>query len=405
MVTATIDPGRLLGNLDTLAGYTSTPGSGVTRLAWSEPWRAAVACLERWGAAAGAAVVMDAVGNVIAELPGADMAAPALVTGSHLDTVPSGGRLDGSYGVVAAWEVLAALQDAGMQLRHPVRAAAFVNEEGIVLPPFTGSRAVAGLIDDEELAALAPVLEQAGLPSMPASIQGWDRVAATVELHIEQGPVLDAESIPIGVVTAVTGQQRGTVVITGRTNHAGTTPMAMRRDALVPAAELVMEVEKLAGPGGCEVATVGRLVLDPGAPNVVPGRVEMSFDLRSVDDRLVLGALAKLRLAAADIARARGVEIAVVAQPATPAVVMDSFVRNTIEAAASAHGLSTRPIPSGAGHDCAIMSALGPVGMIFVPSMEGVSHHESEATPDDALVKGAALLLDTLVALDAADHG
>lgn len=399
-MTAQVVGRRLLDRLDRLAQCTDGPGPGVTRLPWSEPWREAVALLVTWGASAGAAVTVDPVGNVVAELPGTDPSALPLVTGSHLDTVPGGGRLDGSYGVVAAWEVLAALEDAGTRLRHPLRAVGFANEEGVVRPPFTGSRAAAGLVGPEEMASLSPLLEQSGLPPHAGAVEGWGPAAAIVELHIEQGPVLDAGSVPIGVVTAVTAQQRGTVVVTGRANHAGTTPMGMRRDALAAAADLVGRVERLAGPGGCDVATVGRLDVHPGTPNVVPGRVEMTFDLRSADDARVGAALERLRADAADVGRPRGVHVEVFAQPVTPAVAMDPRVRHAVGKAAAALGLASRPIPSGAGHDCAILSVLGPAGMIFVPSVGGVSHHESESTPDEALVQGAAVLLQALTRLD-----
>lgn len=400
MVTADVDGPRLLGRIEELAKCTATPGRGVTRPAWSPAWRHAADLLVHWAETAGASCFVDGVGNVIAERPGLDSAAPALVTGSHLDTVPEGGRLDGAYGVVAAWELLAVLHDSAVHLRHPLRAVAFVNEEGVDVAPYTGSRAAAGRIGADELAGLAPILADAGLAPTPAADLAWPAVTAFVELHIEQGPVLDSEAVPIGEVSAITGQQRGNIVVTGRTNHAGTTPMDMRRDALTAAAELVLRVEALAGPDGCDVATVGRLDVHPGAGNVVPGRAAMSFDLRSVDDQRMAVAVERLRQAAAEVARARRVEVEVVPQPPVPAVAMDRRVRDAVAQAAVAAGLGCRALPSGAGHDCAILAGLGPTGMIFVPSVGGVSHHFSESTPDDALVRGAQVLLRTIQALD-----
>jgi hydantoinase/carbamoylase family amidase len=408
VVTAEVDGDRLLSRLGALAGISASPPPAVTRLAWSVEWRAAADLLLEWAAQAGADAWVDPVGNVIAERPGAEASRPPLVTGSHLDTVPGGGRLDGSYGVVSAWEMLSALHEAGVGLRHPVRAVAFVNEEGVVALPYTGSRAAAGLIEEAELSGTGPdgrtlesVLEGAGC--RPGSLREatWEHgTAAVVELHVEQGPVLDTARVPVGVVTAITGQQRGTIEVTGRANHAGTTPMAMRHDALVAAAELVLTVHGLAGPNGCDVATVGRLQVEPGAANVIPGRVAMSFDARSPVEGRMEAAVDELRRRAKEICAARGVEVDVEAWAPIRPVPTDAALQGAIEAAAHGLGLATLRMPSGAGHDCAILAALAPVGMIFVPSAGGVSHHGSEATPDGALVDGARVLLRTLIDLD-----
>lgn len=391
---------RLLGRIEQLASASSTPGPGVTRLAWSEEWRQAARMLTEWAEAAGARVAVDAVGNVVAERAGDVPSAPPLVTGSHLDTVPGSGRLDGAYGVAAAWEVLAALHDAGVRLRHPVRAVAFVNEEGVVAPPYTGSRAAAGRLVGPEVDELRPILVRAGCDPAGLDAAAWKHVAATVELHVEQGPVLDHERVPIGVVTAVTGQQRGSIVVTGAANHAGTTPMLLRRDALVAAADLIHAICRLAGEGRCDVATVGRLEVEPGVANVVPGRVEMTFDLRSGDNSRLEAALAGLEQACAEVREARRVEVDVVAQARTDAIPMDPVLQDLIEESASALGLPSRRLQSGAGHDCAILAGLGPVALIFVPSIGGVSHHSSESTPDASLVDGARVLLRTVVEAD-----
>jgi hydantoinase/carbamoylase family amidase len=408
VVIAAVDGDRLLSRLGALARISASPPPAVTRLAWSVEWRAAADLLLEWAAQAGADAWVDAVGNVIAERPGTEASRPPLVTGSHLDTVPGGGALDGSYGVVSAWEMLSALHQAGVGLRHPVRAVAFVNEEGVVALPYTGSRAAAGLIEEAELSATGPdgrtlesVLEEAGCRPGSLSRATWEHgAAAVVELHVEQGPVLDTAGVAVGVVTAITGQQRGTIEVTGRANHAGTTPMAMRHDALVAASELVLAVHGLAGPDGCDVATVGRLQVEPGAGNVIPGRVAMSFDARSPVEGRMEAAVDELHRRAKEIGATRRVEVDVDAWAPIRPVPADAALQDAIESAAHGLGLATLRMPSGAGHDCAILAALAPVGMIFVPSTGGISHHGSEATPDAALVDGARVLLRTLTDLD-----
>ena len=378
-MSAEVDAGRLLARLGAVARISASPPPAVTRLAWSAEWRKAADRLLEWSAEAGADAWVDPVGNVIAERPGAEASLPPLVTGSHLDTVPEGGALDGAYGVVAAWEVLAALHDSGARLRHPVRAVAFVNEEGVVAPPYTGSRAVAGLVDPAELGitgsdgrTLEAIMQNAGCRPDALAQAGWPAGAATfVELHIEQGPVLDVSGVPVGVVTAITGQQRGTIEVKGRANHAGTTPMTMRRDALAAAAELVLAVESLAGPGRCDVATIGRLQVEPGAANVIPSRVVMSLDVRSPrHDRLEV-ALEELERRAKEIGNVRGVEVELDLLAPTRPVPADPAVEDIIEAAARALGLESLRLPSGAGHDCAILAGRASVGMIFVPSTGG----------------------------------
>jgi beta-ureidopropionase / N-carbamoyl-L-amino-acid hydrolase len=410
VVSPAVHAGRLLARLAALARISASPPPAVTRLAWSAEWREAADRLLEWSAEAGADAWVDPVGNVIAQRAGAEGSHAPLVTGSHLDTVPEGGALDGAYGVVAAWEMLSALQDSGVRLLHPVRAVAFVNEEGVVAPPYTGSRAVAGLIEAAELAGTGPdgrtlqaVLQNAGCRPELLHQAAWPAgAAAFVELHVEQGPVLDASGVPVGVVTAITGQQRGTIEVKGWANHAGTTPMTMRRDALVAAAELVLAVESLAGPGRCDVATVGRLQVEPGAANVIPSRVVMSLDVRSPHPDRVEVALEELGHRTKAICDARGVEVELDLFAPTPPVAVNPVVEDVIETAARALGLESVRLSSGAGHDCAILAGQAPVGMIFVPSTGGVSHHGAEATADAALVDGARMLLRCLIDLDAA---
>jgi allantoate deiminase len=403
MVTQGVNGRRLLDRLGELAAIGARPGGGITRLAWSPEDRQAVDLVAGWAREAGATVWIDSVGNVIAERPGADQS-PPLVTGSHLDTVVDGGPLDGAYGVVAGIEVLTHLEESGTVLRHPLRVVAFVNEEGVVAPPFTGSRAVVGRVDPAELAwpgpdatPLSARMEAAGCDPSGLARASWPTaVSATIELHIEQGPVLETAGKAIGVVTAVTSQYRGSIAVTGETNHAGTTPMALRRDALVAAARLVLAVQDVAVDGPAEVATVGRLQVRPSVANVIPGRVHMSFDLRATDEERCRAAVVRLRRRAEAIAVETGTTVTVDALPPTPGVAADDQLRRIITEAAHAAGLSTLDTASGAGHDCANLAPLGPVAMLFVPSMGGVSHSAVETTPPADLVDGAGVLLEAL---------
>ncbi len=403
-----VDQSRLLSRLQRLAEIGRQPGGGITRLAWSVEDRAAVALVSEWAEAAGAVVRIDGVGNLLADYPGTDAELAPLVTGSHLDTVIDAGRLDGAYGVVGGIEVLACLHDAGLKTRHPLRVCAFVNEEGVVAPPFTGSRAVAGKLRPDEFAqigadgsTLAARLEAVGCDAAHASAAAWTQpFTAMLELHIEQGPVLERNSTPIGVVTAITSQHWGTISVVGEANHAGTTPMAVRRDALAAGARVVLAVQELATKGPADVATVGRIAVSPGATNVVAGSCELSFDVRAVDDAKAAAAMDQFDKRLADIARETGCVLRVNPLPVKPAAATDETLRAAIADVARARGLGTTTLASGAGHDCANLVGLGPVGMIFVPSTRGISHNPAESTPDEALVDGVAVLLDTLLRID-----
>lgn len=386
----------------------ASDGGGVTRLAWSPAMTEAAGLMREWAEQAGAHVRIDGAGNVIAEVPGAGAGLPPLVTGSHLDTVINGGALDGSYGVVAGVEVMSSLKEAGRRLDHPLRVVAFANEEGVVAPAFTGSRAIAGRVDGSELGfpgpdgiTLADRLRQAGAdPSGPTGVRWKSPVAATVELHVEQGPVLHRSGPVIGVVTAITGQQRGIITITGSANHAGTTPMGMRSDALVAAAESILALRDLALDGPAEVATAGRIEAFPNVGNVIAGRCRLSADIRAGDLRRIEAAVMALTGRLASIGEETGTTIALEVEPPTPPASTDPRLREIIRRSAAGRGLESMEMVSGAGHDCANLGDLGPIAMIFVPSVDGVSHHPSERTEPADLVAGASVLLDTLVAAD-----
>ena len=399
---AVIDGPRLLSRLDELArSARSAEGGGVTRLAWSPADLTGRALVQGWLAEAGVGAATDAAGNIIAEWAGRLPGLAPLATGSHLDTVGDGGALDGAYGALAGFEVLVALATAGERLRHPVRAVAWSNEEGVVAPPFTGSRVAAGEPVDPAAPGpdgltLADRLRATGGDPDGLAAAAWSPVAGYIELHIEQGPVLDATACPIGVVTGIIGLRRGTITVTGTANHAGTTPMGQRRDALVAAAPIVALVEALATDGPADVATVGALSVHPGNANVVPGRVTLTYDIRSLDDESSDAALALLRAGVEGVGKATGLAVALSPTASTAAVRTDPRLQDAIRDGAAGLGLPTTELASGAGHDAQYVAALGPIGMIFVPSLGGLSHNPGEATAPADLVGGAATLLAAL---------
>jgi hydantoinase/carbamoylase family amidase len=408
-VTGRVEGARLLARLDQLAEAGRDPlGGGITRLAWSTEMGQAVSLVSGWAGEAGAEARLDGAGNLIVTLAGSEAGLAPLVTGSHLDTVIGAGHLDGAYGVVAGIEVLASLADTGRRLRHPLRVVAYANEEGVTAPPFTGSRAIAGAFDPAELAwvgsdglTLYERLERAGCDPAGPSGSRWDeRVAAVVELHVEQGPVLDAAGVAVGVVTAITGQRRGTIEVTGAANHAGTTPMGQRRDALAAAARVILAIEDIALSDSAEVATAGRIEVSPNVANVIAGRATVTFDIRSVDEGRADKAMVILARRADEVAAETGTTITVHSLPPTEAVTTDVSLRAVIAGVARRLGLDMLMMASGAGHDTAIMARLGPAAMIFVPSRNGVSHHPSEWTDPDQLVAGADVLYGSLAAFD-----
>jgi N-carbamoyl-L-amino-acid hydrolase len=407
-----IDGSRLLARLDTLAAISSsTATEGVTRLAFSAAERQAKQLLIGWYELAGIAATIDAAGNVIAELPGDGTQDRFLATGSHLDTVVDAGALDGAYGAVAAVEAATVLAQSGTPLRHDIRFVGFSNEEGARgAPGFSGSLAVTGRLTDallqspdDEGISLAQRLEQGGgePPRIATASWGSHSLAAFVELHVEQGPVLDASGERLGMVTSFPGRVIVDVELRGAANHAGTTPMQLRADALAAAAEVVLAVEHIAAAEEIHVATTGVLTVEPGVRNVIPGLARLGIDLRDGDDRRLTAATERLTSAITAIAHRRGVDPLITTKQAISAAACDSAVQQAIARAARALGQTTRAMPSGAGHDAQIVASLGPVGMIFVPSIDGRSHCPQESTSPDDLVLGAQLLLASLIELDA----
>ncbi len=287
-----------------------------------------------------------------------------IVMGSHLDSVVDAGPLDGAYGTVAAFAIVAALAEAGERLRHPVRAVAWANEEGVVAPPFTGSRAAAGLPID--MGALGPDgrrlsdrLAEEGSGLLPVASAVWGPVAGYLELHIEQGPVLERSGARIGLVSGITGARRGWARFEGHANHAGTTPMDVRADALVAAAHAVLAVQRLATSGPVAVATVGAIEARPGNANVIAGRCAVSVDIRSLDASALADAWARLSQEVSDIGAQTATKATLSDVSYSAPVPTDARLRRAVADAAGQLGLATIELASGAGHDAQCIATLG----------------------------------------------
>ncbi|GAE53149.1 allantoate amidohydrolase [Xanthomonas arboricola] len=375
--------------------YSDTPG-GLFR-AWLSPaHRAAVAQVGEWMRQAGMQVRLDAAANLIGRYEGARADAPALLIGSHLDSVRDAGRYDGPLGILLGIECVATLHAQGRRLPFAIEVIAFGDEEGSRFPAsMFCSRAVAGTLDPATLA----VTDAAGT-DVASALADWDldiahlqhaarapgSVLAYLETHIEQGPVLEAEGLPVGIVTAIAAQRRFALRFDGRAGHAGTTTMALRRDALSAAAEALLAIEGIARAGSDDlVATVGKLQVAPGATNVVPGRVDCTLDVRAGDDATRDAAVLEIERALARIGKTRNIAIAIdplqtlAASPCAPALM------TRLQHAVAAQGIVPRQLVSGAGHDAMVMAALCPTAMLFVRCAGGISHHPDEhVAPADA---------------------
>ncbi|MDI3339971.1 MAG: Zn-dependent hydrolase [Sphaerobacter sp.] len=399
-----IDAAQLLSDLDALARIGATPEGGVSRIAFSPADLEARRWVEEAMRVAGMAVRRDPAGNSIGTYPGREPGLAPIALGSHTDTVPNGGRYDGALGVLAALACVRALHAAGQRLRHPVEVINFVAEEATMGGGTFGSRAMAGLFDpaalDHEAVDGRPVAEHLRRAAIDtAQVRTAARpagsLAAYVELHIEQGGVLASAGIVIGAVEGIVGIRRYAVTFHGEANHAGTTPMDDRSDALVMAAPFILAVREIAVAHGI-VGTVGTLRVSPGASNVIPGRVELTAEIRGLDEATLDAAEAALR------ARAEAAGAAFARMSAKEPVRSDPLIVASVEQTCQQLGLSCRRMPSGAGHDAMCMAALTRQGMIFVPSQRGISHAPDEYTAPEDCVNGARVLLGTLLALDAA---
>lgn len=403
-----VDTARLLRRIEELGNIgRDTVSGGVSRVGFGTADREARAYLIEEARAAGLAAAVDAAGNIIirASAGGAADGRPVLLMGSHLDTVVNGGRLDGAYGTLTALEVVEVWEESGIDGRYEPVAIAFSNEEGALFPqPFFGSMAVAGRLGDlppeprdhQERPLRGPLAEVGGdLDALAGAAWPEGSLAAYLELHIEQGPVLERHGSRIGVVDGITGRSVSTVEIQGSAGHAGTTPMENRQDALAAAARVILAVEGIARRGLCRVATVGRVDVYPNSPNTIAETARLTVDLRDTDARRMDDSEAALHDALRAAAAETGTGVSVVARTRSEPVATSAQLRAAIEKSARELGLPHETLPSGAGHDAQIIAAVAPVGMIFVPSIGGVSHVPEEDTAPADLVAGAQVLLHT----------
>jgi len=349
-------------------------------------------------------VRLDMVGNIIGIRPGlSDL--PPVMLGSHIDTVIGAGRFDGCYGVLAALECVRVLNEKKRKTLRPIAVAAFTNEEGVRYQPgMLGSAVYSGSLSAEKAMGIVGIdgsvfgeeLERIGYSGRKEP--GWIKPSVYLELHIEQGPVLDLEEFALGVVEGVVGISWWELTIDGSANHAGTTPIQMRRDAGLAAAKLVMKVREIAlSVGGNQRATCGTLKLSPGAINVIPGKAVLSVDLRNNDEEGLLKAEMQLINASKEIERDDGVTIQVRQLEKVSAVQFDESVVSTLEKVSKSMGIRFKRMISGAGHDAQLMAHFCPAAMIFVPSKGGISHSQEEFTSPEALAIGANALLNALL--------
>jgi N-carbamoyl-L-amino-acid hydrolase len=401
-----VDPDRLIGLLNGLAHFGGTPDGGTHRVAFGDADLEARAWVVGRMEEAGLEVTVDAAGNLLGRREGRDPGLPPLMLGSHIDSVPHGGRYDGPVGSMAALEIALTLRDAGHATRHPLEFVIWENEEG----GKTGSRAVSGEVEPSEMELPTAsgftigegIRRVGGDPDRIGEVsRAAGSLASYLELHVEQGAVLERADVDIGVVEGIVGIERWTATVEGFANHAGTTPMDQRRDALVAAARMVEIVDAVARETpGRQVATVGRIAVEPGAPNVVPGRVTFSVEVRDLDmgkiERVFETIRDRSRVAAAET----GTDVSFERFYVSRAAPTDPRLRDVIEDEAGRLGLSTLRMPSGAGHDAQSIALLAPVGMIFVPSEGGISHSPLERTAPEDVVAGADVLLRTLTRLD-----
>jgi N-carbamoyl-L-amino-acid hydrolase len=402
-----VNGARLNGTLERLSEFGRNPQGGVSRVAYSEAdrnGREYVAGLMR---DAGLQVRLDAAGNILGTRPGTDPARAPILFGSHIDSVPEGGNYDGDVGSMGAIEVARTLREHNVSTRHPLEVVIFQNEEGGLI----GSRAMSGDLREAELDLVSRSGKTirdgiAFIGGDPAALQSARRkrgdIAAYVELHIEQGAILDETKTDIGVVEGIVAINWWDVTIEGFANHAGTTPMNRRRDAMLAAARFSLAVNRIVTSiPGRQVGTVGRIQALPGAPNVIPGKVILSLELRDLDDRKIARIFQQIRAEATRIGRDSGTTFSFREININTGAPTDLRIRAIVERSAKSLGLTTRRMPSGAGHDAQDMTRLGPVGMIFVPSVGGISHSPRELSRPADIENGANVLLRTILTLDA----
>jgi allantoate deiminase len=396
------DPSRIMERCDALARYSELSG-GLTRVFLSPQGRAANEAVLGWMREAGMQARLDPIGNVVGRFEGERPGLPCLMLGSHLDTVRDAGKYDGMLGVISAIECVDFLGKQKTRLPFAIEVVGFGDEEGVRFgTTMLGSRAISGTLEPGELEAkdaqgvsIAEALRSFGLD--PAKIGEARRqkgeVLAYAELHIEQGPVLESERLPVGVVTAINGFSRLRVTLSGTAGHAGTVPMHLRRDALAAAAECVLAVEAIAKSDPELVSTVGRIEASPGAINVIPGRVVFTVDVRAPKNELRLAAVGSISAQIEKLARARAIDCRIEKLQELGVAACAPWLMAQMERAVAAEGIAVRRLPSGAGHDGMALKHLAAIAMLFVRCKEGISHNPAESIREEDAGAGARVLL------------
>lgn len=403
-----LSPDRLWDSLMAMARIGATPEGGCNRPALSALDGEARALLAEWGRAIGLTLSSDRLGNMALRREGRDPSRPPVLVGSHLDTQPSGGKFDGPYGVLAGLEILRALHEAGAETAAPIVLVNWTSEEGCRFSPsMIGAAGAMGILDEATILA-TPAMDDGERYGDALARIGWAgeadpaglrQAAAYFEAHIEQGPVLEAEGFEIGIVTGGFATERALVTVTGETSHAGTTPMAMRRDAVLAAAEMISAGERILqdrAPDGR--MTVCRFLVDPGADGVVPGGARFAFEYRHPENATLRALLDAADADFAGIAARRGVTVARQPYWSFPRVVFDTLLADRLRAAAAHHGARHRDILSGAGHDAYHAAARMPAVMLFIPCHGGVSHHPTESISRAWAEAGLRVLADAVIA-------
>jgi beta-ureidopropionase / N-carbamoyl-L-amino-acid hydrolase len=399
---------RIVEHLAALSEYGKNPQGGVSRVAYTDADRAGRQYVMGLMRDAGLEVSIDTAGNLVGNRAGSHAALKPIVIGSHIDSVPEGGNYDGDVGSLGAIEVAHILNERRVALRHPLQVMIFENEEGVML----GSTAIAR---GAAAARLNSVSQSGKIVSDGIKFLGGDperlteakrqpgSIGAYIELHIERGAVLEQQHVQIGVVEGIVGILDCVVTVEGVANHAGTTPMDQRHDALLAAARFVERFNQLVTSiPGRRVGTVGWVKAQPGAYNVVPGKVTLGMELRDLDARKIKDLFEQIRLAADEIGRMNGTNFHFDSDELSAPALTDKRLQTLIGQSAKKLGLSTRLMPSGAGHDAQEMAHLGPIGMIFIPSVGGISHSPKEFSRPVDIENGANVLLETVLSLDRA---
>jgi allantoate deiminase len=398
-----LDPARIMQRCDALAGHSELPG-GLTRVFLSPQARAATDKMLGWMRDAGMQAKLDAIGNAAGRYEGDRPGLACLMLGSHLDTVRDAGRYDGMLGVISAVECVHALNARKKRLPFAIEIIGFGDEEGVRFgTTLLGSRAVAGIFDGKALHAqdasgtsMSKALSDFGLDPkrIPEVARKKSDVLAYAELHIEQGPVLEAEGLPVGVVTAINGFSRLRVTLRGVAGHAGTVPMNLRRDALAGAAECVLAAEKIAKGHPELVATVGRIEAKPGAINVIPGEVVFTVDVRAPQDPLRKHAVAAIRSQIEQVSKNRKLDCEIETLQEFGVSTCAPWLMEQMDQAVARQGFRVRRLPSGAGHDGMALGAITDICMLFVRCKGGISHSPLESITEADAAAGARVLLD-----------